>query len=61
MRNRGNLLMQLLNNSAHIIRHLEREVEELMEELDGAMDEDENEQVEFDSGYAEEMAPEIGP
>ena len=38
---------------------LEEEIEGLMEELNKAnMDENEEEQIELDSGYAEEMTPE---
>ena len=49
----------MYQNQANIILNLEIEVEELIEELNEAnMDEDEEEEIEFDSGYAEEMAPE---
>ena len=52
-------VFQMYQNQADIILNLEEEVEELIEELNEAnMDEDEEEEIEFDSGYAEEMAPE---
>ena len=49
----------IYHNQANLILNLQQEVEELIEELNEAnMDEDEEEEIEFDSGYAEEMAPE---